>query len=349
MRQGPSDGDGGTQHQGLVVETCHRGSDLWQPPCHVVHLGDDLNIVLASPLPGQPRRGLLAVSLAEGGGRLAGTGAAPAEEREGGEEGPTATIAAAAHRQDDDSTDPHAYFLPGIRLLSPCTPLFDDDVSHAASPPSRRSSSHPNATTRLGELVLCLPATKSMGGVLASLASRGIVTRGGRQAKAMGPVLIATFFFGSIRVLLVAASDEEEEEKILSNEPVDAGGGGATAGKRSASSSSPVAWMMGTDRRNGRTEITGWLPVISDMTALRTAINGHCRNEEREEKEGKEEKEGRSHHRRRLDEPFPLLGRERKARQRGRTIATLARGRLQGLSGTFAFISTVGQEDPPLF
>ena len=88
---------------------------------------------------------------------------------------------------------------------------------------------------------------------------------------------------------------------------------------------SAFAWMLG---KRLRSELTGWLVVARDMKKVRDAINNNNTNNKQ------------------------LLGDDRKARQQGRTIATLKRGRIDNITGTFAFISILkgsGEDDGPLF
>ncbi|CAK0910680.1 unnamed protein product [Prorocentrum cordatum] len=79
-------------------------------------------------------------------------------------------------------------------------------------------------------------------------------------------------------------------------------------------SENPPLWMFGRGV-HGAVELTGWLPVCRDMGLLEASLDGR-------------------------------LGPQRKAAQRGRTVATLRSGAIQGLTGTFAFLS---DGDGPLF
>lgn len=81
----------------------------------------------------------------------------------------------------------------------------------------------------------------------------------------------------------------------------------------SPASANPDIWMLG--RGDGPLELTGWLPVVRDMAKLSGSIG-------------------------------PRLGEPKKALQKDRTIATLKRGAIAGLTGTFAFLS---DGDAPLF
>ncbi len=73
-------------------------------------------------------------------------------------------------------------------------------------------------------------------------------------------------------------------------------------------------WMFGTTE-GVDVEVTGYLPVIRSMDALRAAV-------------------------------VAAVGERKRAVQKGRTIATLKQGSIAGLTGTFAFLS---DGDGPIF
>jgi hypothetical protein len=148
---------------------------------------------------------------------------------------------------------------------------------------STEARSHPNSCTRFGEVVLY---AQRLDEFVSGLAQAGVTTHRGKPPKAMGDMRLAQYFFGSPRMRLLVAGPADADSDPTKNPPM---------------------WMFGRGAGRGSTELTGLLPIVRDMTALRAACEG--------------------------------LGDEKPAVQDGRTIATLRQGAVAGLTGTLAFLS----------
>ena len=77
---------------------------------------------------------------------------------------------------------------------------------------------------------------------------------------------------------------------------------------RHDSSKNPQLWMLGRGLEGAKVELTGYLAICSNLKLLRGSLNGK-------------------------------IGVTKKAVQKGRKIATLKRGTIHNLTGTFAFLS----------
>ena len=157
--------------------------------------------------------------------------------------------------------------------------------------PREPAPDHPNTCTRLGEVVLY---AQRLDAFVDGLARCGVTTHRERPPKALGDsqMRLATYFFGQPRMRLLVAGPADASADPAQN---------------------PEMWMFGRGAGHGSTELTGLLPVVRDMAALRAACGE--------------------------------LGEEKKAAQEGRTIATLRQGAVPELTGTFAFLSDKAGEE----
>jgi hypothetical protein len=144
------------------------------------------------------------------------------------------------------------------------THVVADDASASAST-SSSSSSNANTCVSLGELTLFV---RDLAGTCRRLAETCQVHPHKRRApRALpGPMAgyeVAAFFFGGTRVLIVGPSAERAA----------AVAGGAAAGGDSGGGKNPMAWMLGGSGPGAaETELTGWLPEVTDMGALRRCL-----------------------------------------------------------------------------
>lgn len=173
--------------------------------------------------------------------------------------------------------------LPGIKA----------GVAAAASPTTTFKHHHPNSCTAFGEIVLY---TQNLQQFVDEMTLTGINTHKNKPPKPMKQKdknnhpehACAVYYFGSdpdiIRMLVFGPINPTHDP-----------------------GTNPTSmWMLGQGK-NAETEVTGYLPLVTNMKSLEE----HCLH----------------------------VGPSKKAVQENRTIATLSAGQIHGLTGTFAFLS----------
>lgn len=170
--------------------------------------------------------------------------------------------------------------LPGVAALVRRTP--PPPLLPAAALP------HPNTCLGIGEITLY---TRELGKVVSLLSRVGVPTHKGKSPKELpgGAHKVAKYFFGSTRVLITGPAADLTSDADAPPPPIP-----------------QMSWMFGTNTTSNAMEITGWLPVVEEISAVTSAC--------------------------------PAAGAPKKALQEGRSIATLKRGAVPNLTGTFAFL-----------